>query len=56
MGGPQLGETEAGITAAMLGAPFSVVLGGVGTLAAVGLLALLIPKLRNYQGDELITK
>ncbi len=56
MGGPQLGETEAGITAAMLGAPLSVVLGGAGTLTAVGLLALLIPKLRNYQGDELITK
>ncbi|PYS81114.1 MAG: MFS transporter [Acidobacteria bacterium] len=35
MGGPQLGELEAGLVAAAAGAPFSVVLGGVGCLVAV---------------------
>jgi MFS family permease len=35
MGGPQLGELEAGLVAAAAGAPFSVVLGGVCCLAAV---------------------
>ena len=56
MGGPQLGETEAGLTAAALGAPGSVVLGGIGTIVAVAAIAFLTPKLRNYQGEELITK
>lgn len=35
MGGPQLGELEAGLMAAAAGAPFSVVIGGVGCLIAV---------------------
>jgi MFS family permease len=35
MGGPQLGELEAGLVAMAAGAPFSVVLGGVCCLAAV---------------------
>ena len=35
MGGPQLGELEAGLVAAAAGAPFSVVLGGAGCLVAV---------------------
>jgi MFS family permease len=35
MGGPQLGELEAGLVAAAAGAPFSVVIGGVGCLIAV---------------------
>lgn len=34
MGGPQLGELEAGLLAAAVGAPFSVVIGGVGCLVA----------------------
>lgn len=55
MGGPQLGEAEAGIVAAALGAPASVVIGGIGTIVATLLLAILIPKLRNYQGDEVFT-
>jgi hypothetical protein len=34
MGGPQLGELEAGLLAAAVGAPLSVVVGGVGCLIA----------------------
>lgn len=50
IGGPQLGEFEAGILAALVGAPLSVALGGIGTIAAVGLLAGTIPVLRRYSG------
>ncbi len=52
MGGPQLGETEAGILAAMWGAPLSVVIGGFGTIMTVAVISLLVPKLRKYRGDE----
>lgn len=48
MGGPQLGEFQAGIIAAAVGAPLSVIVGGVGTLIVVALVALKIPVLRNY--------
>src|SRR5207245_9165710 len=34
MGGPQLGEVEAGTVAALIGAPLSVVTGGIGCLVA----------------------
>ncbi|MGH9942653.1 MAG: MFS transporter [Pyrinomonadaceae bacterium] len=37
MGGPQLGELEAGLLAAAVGAPLSVVAGGVGCLVAAAL-------------------
>ena len=52
MGGPQLGEFEAGILAASLGGPISVVIGGVGTLIAVGLTGVLVPKLRKFDFHE----
>ncbi|MDO8583162.1 MAG: MFS transporter [bacterium] len=48
MGGPQLGEFEAGILASAVGAPMSVVIGGVGTLLILGLISVKIPILRNY--------
>jgi hypothetical protein len=53
MGGPQLGEVEAGLVAASFGAPISVVIGGIGTLVATAALSLFIPKLIKYRGDEL---
>lgn len=53
MGGPQLGELEAGIVASLWGAPFAVVSGGIGTLIAVLLVAKLAPALRNYDGAHL---
>lgn len=49
MGGPQLGELEAGIAAAALGAPLSVALGGLATMALVGLVAWRVPALRRYR-------
>lgn len=49
MGGPQLGNLEAGIVAALWGAQFSVISGGVATVIAVGLIFWLAPLVRNYQ-------
>ena len=52
-GGPQLGDMEAGIAAALWGAPFAVVSGGIGCLLAVLLIAKLAPALREYDGSML---
>ncbi|TAH51158.1 MAG: MFS transporter [Chloroflexota bacterium] len=49
MGGPQLGEMEAGIVAALIGAPLSVALGGVATILFVAATAWKVPALRNYR-------
>ncbi|MDO8577032.1 MAG: MFS transporter [Candidatus Daviesbacteria bacterium] len=51
-GGPQLGEVEAGLLAAAVGGPISVVVGGVGVIVITSLLAYFNPKLREYQGKE----
>ena len=48
MGGPQLGELEAGAVANWLGAPFSVITGGIGCLIATGWVAATTPALRHY--------
>jgi hypothetical protein len=50
-GGPQLGEFEAGMLAALIGAPLSVVVGGAGTLVVVASIAVLIPTLRKYSSE-----
>lgn len=55
MGGPQLGEVEAGVLAYMAGAPVSVIIGGVATIVAAVGIGYFVPKLRNYQGNESIT-
>jgi predicted MFS family arabinose efflux permease len=49
MGGPQLGELEAGAVANWQGAPFSVVSGGIGCLATTAWLAASTPMLRRYR-------
>jgi MFS family permease len=49
MGGPQLGELEAGLVAQWFGAPLSVVSGGLGCLAATGWVAARTPALRAYR-------
>jgi MFS family permease len=49
MGGPQLGELEAGVVSNWLGAPFSVISGGVACVAATALVASRTPALRRYR-------
>jgi MFS family permease len=49
MGGPQLGELEAGLVANWWGAVVSVVSGGLGSLAATGWVAAATPTLRRYR-------
>jgi MFS family permease len=48
MGGPQLGEVEAGVVAALFGVPFAIVSGGLATVALTGYIAYKYPNLRNY--------
>ncbi len=48
-GGPHLGNLEAGLVAAVVGAPLSVIVGGVATVLLVGLTARFVPELRRYQ-------
>ncbi len=55
LGGPQLGEFEAGILAAAMGGPLSVVVGGIGTLLVVGATTVFIPAIRKYQNHEVAT-
>ncbi len=52
MGGPQLGELEAGVVANWFGAPFSVITGGLGCLAATAWVSLATPALRRYRRDD----
>src|SRR4051812_35397396 len=49
MGGPQLGELEAGLVANWLGPVVSVVTGGMGCLIATGWVAATTPALRGYR-------
>jgi MFS family permease len=52
IGGPQLGEFEAGAVASALGATFSVVSGGVGCLLATAGITASTPALRRYRADR----
>jgi len=52
MGGPQLGELEAGIVAAFLGAPFAVFTGGIATILLTAWVAWQYPSIRNYNNAE----
>jgi MFS family permease len=52
MGGPQLGELEAGVVAQIFGPTLSVISGGIGCILAVGWIARKFPQLRRYRGDE----
>ncbi len=53
MGGPQLGELEAGFVAALFGAPFAIVTGGLATVLLTVLVAWRYPMLRRYTSDAL---
>jgi MFS family permease len=50
MGGPQLGEVEAGVVAQFFGASIAVISGGIGTIVAVWLIIRKWPQLRHYDG------
>jgi MFS family permease len=52
MGGPQLGEVEAGIVAQLFGAPFAVVSGGLGCILSVIWVVRRWPQIARYNGDE----
>jgi MFS family permease len=49
MGGPQLGELEAGLVAAIWSAPIAIVTGGAATVAITLFLAWRFPILRRYE-------
>lgn len=52
MGGPQLGELEAGLAAAWLGGPWAVITGGMGCLLTVALVAARGRVLRDYRASD----
>lgn len=52
MGGPQLGEIEAGAVAQFFGVPFAIITGGIGTIMGVWLVTSIWPALPRYNGDE----
>jgi hypothetical protein len=52
MGGPQLGEIEAGAVAQFFGVPFAIITGGIGTILGVWLIVAIWPELPRYNGDE----
>ncbi len=52
MGGPQLGELEAGLVAQFFGAPLAVITGGIGCIVAVFGIAKKWPQLRYYDGED----
>jgi MFS family permease len=52
MGGPQLGEIEAGLVARSFGAPFSVISGGIAAVIVTVLIATRATRLRRYSVDR----
>jgi MFS family permease len=55
MGGPQLGEFEAGLVARLTTPVVSVVSGGVATVLVVGAIAYLVPGLRRYHEGDIVS-
>ncbi|MBW8011751.1 MAG: MFS transporter [Chloroflexi bacterium] len=54
MGGPQLGEVEAGLAAQFFGAPIAVFSGGILCVFSVAWINRRWPQLRRYNGDEAV--
>ena len=52
MGGPQLGELEAGVVASALGVPFAIFTGGVATVLLTAWIAWRYPRLRTFTSDS----
>jgi hypothetical protein len=55
LGGPYLGEVEAGFVAGITTAPFSVIIGGIGAAIATAVIVFFEPKLQRYQGNEYLS-
>jgi MFS family permease len=51
VGGPQLGEFEAGVAANWIGAPWSVITGGIGCLLATAWVTASTPMIRRYRAS-----
>ncbi|HLO16614.1 MAG TPA: MFS transporter [Anaerolineales bacterium] len=51
-GGPQLGETESGLVAQILGVPFAIISGGVGCVFAAGIVIKKYPQLWAHNSEE----
>lgn len=51
MGGPQLGELEAGLVAAAFGVPVAIFTGGIATVLLTGWIAWRYPRLRRYRSE-----
>jgi len=52
MGGPQLGELEAGLVAAAFGAPFAIFTGGLATILLTAWVAWRFPSIRRYTNES----
>ena len=52
MGGPQLGEVEAGVVAQLFSTPVAIITGGIGCLVALAWIVRRWPQLRTFNGDE----
>lgn len=52
VGGPRLGDAEAGIVAHLVTPAFSVISGGLACVLGVGLLAFVVPEFRRYHAGE----
>jgi MFS family permease len=52
IGGPQLGEVEAGLVAGALGAPWSVALGGIACAVVAGGVGVMAPVLRKDRAEH----
>jgi MFS family permease len=52
MGGPQLGEVEAGVVAQFFGVTFAIISGGVGCILSVIWIIRRWPQIAHYNGDE----
>ena len=52
MGGPQLGELEAGLVASVFGAPFAIFSGGLATVLLTAWVAWRYPSIRRYNNAD----
>jgi MFS family permease len=52
MGGPQLGELEAGLVAAVWGVPFAIISGGIATVLLTAWVARQYPALRHFDSAD----